>query len=103
MLRCTRSSWILATTFWMLSLSLTVRVQADDPIVFNRDIRPILAEKCFACHGFDQKKREAGLRLDVREAAVADREGSKAIAPGNPDGSLMMERMLTQDADLKMP
>jgi hypothetical protein len=66
---------------------------------FNRDIRPILAENCFYCHGQDPAKREAGLRLDDRDAAVE----AGAIVPGDPGASTMLERIHSTDADVQMP
>src|SRR6516165_290929 len=50
-------------------------------IAFNRDVRPILADKCFACHGPDKGKRKAGLRLDLESSALAERGDSAAIVP----------------------
>lgn len=70
---------------------------------FNREIQPILAENCFACHGFDKKSRQADLRLDTFDDATADRDGHKAIAPGIPSASLIMERINSTDHDLMMP
>ena len=55
---------------------------------FNRDVRPLLADKCFACHGPDESHREADLRLDVRDEALADRGGYQALAPGKPTVSV---------------
>jgi hypothetical protein len=72
---------------------------APPPVDFNRDIRPILAENCFYCHGQDPAKREADLRLDRREAAVE----ARAIVPGNPGASGLLERIHSTDPDVLMP
>ncbi|MFM2217854.1 MAG: hypothetical protein RL240_2172 [Planctomycetota bacterium] len=78
-------------------------VQAAEPLSYNRDIRPILSDKCFACHGFDEKKREAGLRLDTPEGALSDRDGNRAIVPGKLEESLLVQRILSSDPNDKMP
>jgi len=70
---------------------------------FNRDIRPILSENCFACHGFDAKKREADLRLDTAEGAFADLGGYAAIVPGDLAKSETWTRILSTDPDDMMP
>ncbi|HET6422515.1 MAG TPA: DUF1549 domain-containing protein, partial [Planctomycetaceae bacterium] len=71
---------------------------------FNRDVRPILSQFCFKCHGPDDGKREAGLRLDVRDAALAVLEsGTVAIKAGKPDHSELLRRVETIDTDLIMP
>ena len=72
---------------------------ADEPIDFNRDVRPILSENCFVCHGFDESSREADLRLDSREGAIA----GLAIVPGKPDESGLIERIISDDPDEQMP
>ena len=76
---------------------------AAEDIRFNRDIRPILSENCFYCHGQDPKHREAGLRLDVREEAVKANDGVTAIVPGKPEQSEILKRLLSHDADEQMP
>ncbi|MBL4884907.1 MAG: PSD1 domain-containing protein [Planctomycetaceae bacterium] len=70
-----------------------------EEVNFNRDIRPVLSENCFYCHGQDPNKREADLRLDVRSAAIE----YGAIVPGNLSDSLLVERINSKDADLMMP
>ena len=70
---------------------------------FNRDIRPILSENCFHCHGQDAQRREAKLRLDDRDSATRDRNGRFVIAPGKPDDSELLFRLLSTDADEQMP
>jgi hypothetical protein len=83
-------------------LAMACGLSAED-IRFNRDIRPILSENCFYCHGQDPKHREAGLRLDVREDAMKANEGVIAIVPGKPEQSEMLKRLLSHDADEQMP
>ncbi|MEQ1702830.1 MAG: UvrD-helicase domain-containing protein, partial [Ilumatobacteraceae bacterium] len=72
---------------------------AAETISFNRDVRPILSENCFYCHGPDKSHRKAKLRLDIREAALA----KEAFVPGNPDESALIERIFTADEDELMP
>ena len=74
-----------------------------ESISFNRDIRPILAENCLACHGFDPAHREAGLRLDTFEGATAERGGEQAIVPGDHAKSEVWKRITSEDPDLRMP
>ena len=78
-------------------------VWGDIPIQFNRDIRPILSDKCFACHGPDEKTREADLRLDDRESALSDLGGTRAIVAGNADESELIQRITATDESLLMP
>ncbi|MFK7770336.1 MAG: PSD1 and planctomycete cytochrome C domain-containing protein [Mariniblastus sp.] len=66
---------------------------------FNRDVRPILASNCFACHGPDEEHRESDLRLDVRESAT----DAGAIVPGNAGQSELVSRIFSDDDDLQMP
>jgi hypothetical protein len=80
-----------------LSAQLIPTVFAD--LDYNRDVRPILAENCFACHGFDEKARKADLRLDVAEQAYA----AKALVPGAPDKSELWRRINSTDRAEMMP
>ena len=70
---------------------------------FNRDVRPILSDNCFACHGFDAKKRKADLRLDVPEGAFTAIDGVFPIKPGDPEVSSIIQRILSKDEDELMP
>lgn len=71
---------------------------------FNRDIRPLLSHNCFACHGPDEHDRRGGLRLDDRDAAVAELDSSsRAIVPGHPEESELVARLHETDPDVVMP
>ncbi len=70
---------------------------------FNRDVRPILSENCFLCHGQDAKEHGDGLRLDIREEALAERDGGPAIIPGDPVKSAMVRHITSTDPDELMP
>ena len=73
-------------------------------IEFNRDVRPILSQNCFACHGVDSAARKADLRLDRFEDATASRKDSlPPISPGKPEKSELVRRIFTTDADDQMP
>jgi len=80
------------------------RAGAQKPVDFNREIRPILSDNCFACHGPDEKQRKAKLRLDRHEDALkATKSGDYAIVPGDTKKSMLVERILSQDEDEVMP
>ena len=89
---------VIAVVF-MANLPLISVNAADAPLEFNRDIRPILAEYCFACHGPDSASRKGDLRLDMRDAALE----RKAIAPGEIAKSELIRRIESSDPDEVMP
>jgi hypothetical protein len=89
--------------FLCLILLTSPARSADTAVDYNRDIRPILAKNCFACHGQDDSHRAAKLRLDRRETALLPRKRGAAIVPGAPEKSLLIHRVSsTEDAE-RMP
>lgn len=98
----------VACSFALIAASLSTISSAraaedSDKVEFNRDIRPILSDKCFACHGLDPKHREGGLRLDTLEGATAEHEGHRAIVAKDLAKSEMWQRIIATDADKRMP
>jgi len=87
----------------LLAILPFAHLHAAATISFNRDIRPILSENCFACHGFDPKHREGNLRLDTFEGATQDRDGARGIVPGDLGKSDVWQRILSDDEDEVMP
>ncbi len=84
-------------TFALVSSALA------EPIDFSKQIRPILSENCFFCHGPDDKKREADLRLDDETAAKTSNDGVIAVVPGDPEKSALIQRIVSTDPDEVMP
>ncbi len=78
-------------------------VALPDVVEFNRDIRPILSDNCFFCHGPDKNKREADLRLDTIEGLHGSEGKRGALVPGKPDDSELFQRIVSLDEDQKMP
>src|SRR4051794_4717689 len=70
---------------------------------YDRDVRPILSENCFQCHGQDSKKRMAGLRLDSFEGVTADRNGHAALTPGRAETSFVYQRITASEPAKRMP
>ena len=75
----------------------------DPPVSFNRDIRPILSNNCFQCHGPDDKERKADLRLDTKEGLFGDLGGHAAVVPGKVEASDLLTRIRSNEASEKMP
>ncbi|WP_414663631.1 PSD1 and planctomycete cytochrome C domain-containing protein [Horticoccus sp. 23ND18S-11] len=82
---------------------LSVTAFADDKVTYNDHIRPILANNCFACHGTDAAHRKAKLRLDTAAGATAERDGTRAIVPGDPEKSELWQRIISSYEDEVMP
>jgi mono/diheme cytochrome c family protein len=93
-------SCLILTGLFALSSPL---VSAETTVDYNRDVRPILAKNCFACHGQDDGHRAAKLRLDRRDTALLPRKRGAAIVPHAPEKSLLIERVRTDDESKRMP
>ena len=96
--------WVVFLGLWAAALEAGTGARPTPPVDFNRQIRPILSEHCFACHGPDEGKRKAGLRLDRQEDAFLKlKSGQYALVAGKPESSTLVERILTKDPDEIMP
>jgi hypothetical protein len=103
MLRASLRLAVVTIGFAIVPSALARAPKAADAVDFNRDIRPILAGKCLQCHGPDEKVRKAGLRLDLRETAIATRRGSRAIVPGKLAESELVRRIHAEASEVMPP
>src|SRR5262245_31133732 len=97
---------LLLVVLILLNLAWAAPRAAAQPaaVDYNREIRPILSNNCYACHGPDEAKREAGLRLDKQDGALAALEsGGAAIVPGNSAASKLIARITASDEAELMP
>ncbi len=90
-------------TATLLHVLLVIPLHGQDTIDFNRQIRPILSDKCFSCHGPDDQHRKAGLRLDDERSAKTIKQGRQAIVSGNAGKSTLINRITSADHEEKMP
>jgi mono/diheme cytochrome c family protein len=79
------------------------KAPAGEKIDYRTQVKPILSEYCYECHGTDEKKRESELRLDLKEVAFADLGGHRAIVPGDPEESELYLRISAEIAEDRMP
>jgi mono/diheme cytochrome c family protein len=100
---CLRAiAWLPAAWLFFASLSLWPgRALADEPVDYVRQIKPVLQERCYACHG--PLKQEAGLRLDTAALAIKGGESGAAIAPQNAESSLLVAKVTAADDSERMP
>jgi len=97
---------ILRFTGFLVTLvfaASTCPAEQQRDVSFSREIQPLLSARCFSCHGPDEGTRESDLRLDLRSSATLDRDGIFIVKPGDPDASLILERLTSTDEDLQMP
>ena len=88
---------------WIAILSIRLAVAAEEKVDFQRDVRPILSDKCFFCHGFDPETREADLRLDTPDGAYEDLGGYSAVVPGKVKESELYLRITSKKKKEVMP
>jgi hypothetical protein len=87
----------------LLDVTILTAAEPASTIEFNRDIRPILSDSCYLCHGPAKATRKAGLRFDTQEGAFADLGGYHAIVPGKLEDSRLWQRITAADPAKKMP
>jgi hypothetical protein len=106
-----KAVWILSDLMQRLLFNVSLiafyLVQSESnamaKVTFNRDVRPILSEHCFECHGPDANARKAKLRLDDRTSYTEERSGTRAVVPGNPNASELIGRIFSTDSEEVMP
>lgn len=100
-MKCRRS---ILVGMWMLAIASSA-VAAEPAVDFRRDVRPILAQLCFTCHGPDEGTRETELRLDLAQSVFDESTGSElpAVSPGHPERSELWLRLTSEDESLRMP
>src|SRR5215475_4622096 len=97
---------VVSTSCHNTSESSVAAEEIPDVVSYNFNIRPILSDKCFKCHGPDANKRQANLRLDIQESAYAalkDEPDKHALVPGDPGASELYRRITTTDSSDMMP
>lgn len=100
---CVRLSAVLWTCMLLFSAAPASAGDLPEVVEFNRDIRPILSDNCFFCHGPDKNKRQADLRLDTEAGLLGTAGGAGPVIPGQPDDSPLLQRILTSDPETHMP
>ena len=99
-----RATCLRLALTWLIGASAVASARAAEKVDFARQVRPLLADKCLACHGQDAAHREAGLRLDQREGALRGGEsGRAAVVPGQPEQSELVRRIFATDESERMP
>src|SRR5579863_2901358 len=97
----------MAAASWWVSVHPSASFSQTEtpakPIDFDREVRPILSDTCFACHGPDEKQRMANLRLDETEGLFTDRGGYRIIVPGHAEQSKLYQKISSNDVSIKMP
>ena len=93
----------MSLIIFLLGLSVTLQTADAEKLRFDRDILPILSDKCFACHGPDPAVRQADLRLDTKEGAFSAPSGYPIIVPEEPENSELVARITHADIDQRMP
>ena len=107
LLRLNASIWVrtgcISLIVFLLGLTITLQPANAEKLRFDRDILPILSDKCFACHGPDAAVRQADLRLDTKEGAFSAPSGYPIIVPGEPENSELVLRITHENIDERMP
>lgn len=105
-MRSKASALALPALTLSMILATVVSKASDEVVSYNRDIRPLLSDRCFACHGPDEAKREGELRLDVSDGDLGPfhpRDGYQVLRPADPNSSELWKRLTTDDPSLQMP